>query len=92
MRVNLCHCRFHGAKGVVVDPPSCHLVDFRNLPRDCPWRFPTGQFFQPALEFRYGILVRPALPLFHLAVLVEAKAKIFQLLRSRDVGLGHVDF
>ena len=31
-----------GYKGIVVNPPSCHLIDSLNLARDCHRHFPTG--------------------------------------------------
>ena len=77
MCVCLCHCCFHGTKGVIVYPPSCHLVDFRYPACDCSRHFPTGQFFQSALELLHRFLMWSALPPFCLTVLVKAKTRIF---------------
>lgn len=90
MCVNFCHRCFHGAKGVVVNPPSCHLVDFGNLTCDRSRHFSTGQLFQSALELFHRILMWSAFPFIRFAVHVEAEAKIFQLRWSRDMGLGRV--
>ena len=91
MCVDLFHCCFHGAKSIVINPSSCHLIDFRNLSSDRSRHFPASQFFQSAFEFLYRILMWSALPLVSLAVLEKTKAEIFQLLRSCDTCLGHVD-
>lgn len=91
MCVNLCHCCFHGTKCIVVNPTSCHLIDFLNLARDCTRHSSTSHFLQFALEFLHRVLVRSALPFLCLAVPVESKTKIFQLLRSCDMGFSHVD-
>ena len=54
---------------IVVNPSSCYLIDFLDLARDCPWHFPTGQFFQSVFEFLHRVLMGSALPFFCLAVL-----------------------
>ena len=77
MYVNLCHCRFRRAKGVIVYQPSCHLINFRNPACGCSKRFSTGQFFQSAFEFLYRFLMRSALPLFCLTVLLNPNPRYF---------------
>ncbi len=44
---------FHRAESVIVYPPSCHLVDFRNLTCDCSWHLPASQFLQLTLKLCY---------------------------------------
>lgn len=68
MCVSLCHYCFHGAKGIIVYSPSCHLIDFPSLFRNCSRCFPAGQLFLLSLELLHRVLMRPAFPFSFLGI------------------------